>query len=213
VNWSCYILKRVRLRPNVASDFKSIAVTNVTHKYQWSEQAAVVLAEDHAEIDTLIAGLLSALDEGDKSAAFARLDVLWARLAVHIRAEHLCLFPTILGANFSDTSSGPTYQEAQRAIDQLRLDHEFFMRELGTSVNAIRNQDDASDHEVVNKQFREVRRSVVEIQTRLAKHNELEEHHVYKWVNVLLDETKRSALLTRIRRELENTPPRFSLGP
>ena len=155
------------------------------------EHAASVLADDHSEIDTLIGDLLSALDEGDKSKAFARLDLLWARLAVHIRAEHLCLFPSILEANFSDTGSGLTYQEAQRAIDQLRLDHEFFMRELGTTVNAMRNQQDASDHEAVSKQFREVRRSVVEIQSRLAKHNQLEENHVYKWVNVLLDEAER----------------------
>lgn len=173
------------------------------------EHAASVLADDHSEIDILIGDLLAALEEGEKSKAFARLDLLWARLAVHIRAEHLCLFPSILEANFSDTCSHLTFQEAQRAIDKLRLDHDFFMRELGTSVNAIRNQEDASDHEVVNKQFREVRRSVVEIQTRLAKHNELEEHQVYKWVNVLLDETKRSALVARIRRELGNTPPRF----
>jgi hypothetical protein len=37
----------------------------------------------------------------------------------------------------------------------------------------------------------------------------LEENHVYKWVNILLGETERSALLARIERELENTPPRF----
>ena len=174
------------------------------------EHAASVLADDHSEIDTLMGDLLSALDEGDKSKAFARLDLLWARLAVHIRAEHLCLFPTILKANFSDTGSGLTYQEAQSAIDQLRLDHEFFVRELGTTVNAMRHQLGVSDSELVSNLFREVRRSVVEIQTRLAKHNHLEENHVYKWVNVLLDEAQRSALMTRIRRELQNTPPRFS---
>jgi hemerythrin superfamily protein len=162
-----------------------------------------VLAHDHSEIDTLIGDLLAALEKGDQLQVFPRLDLLWARLAVHIRAEHLCLFPSILGANFSDTGSGPTYQEAQRVIDQLRLDHEFFMRELGTSVNSIRKQQDASDTEVL-------RRSVVEIQNRLAKHNELEENHVYKWVNILLDETELSVLVAGIKREIENIPPRFS---
>ncbi len=119
-----------------------------------SEQAATVLADDHSEIDILIADLLAALEEGEKTKAFARLDLSWARLAVHIRAEHLCLFPSILGANFSDTSSGLTYQEAERAIDQLRLDHDFFMRELGTTVKGMRNQQDASDNEFLSKQFR-----------------------------------------------------------
>ena len=173
------------------------------------EHAASVLAEDHSEIDILIGDLLAALEEGEKSKAFARLDLLWARLAVHIRAEHLCLFPSILEAKFSGTISGLTCQGAQRAIDQLRLDHEFFMRELGGAVNTMRNQEDASGHEAVSQQLREVRRSVVEIQSRLAEHNQLEENHVYKWVNVLLDEAQRSALVARIRRELENTPPRF----
>ena len=167
-----------------------------------SDQAASLLADDHSEIDILIGDLLSALEDGEKTKAFARLDLLWARLAVHIRAEHLCLFPTILGASFSNTGSGPTYQEAERAIDQLRLDHDFFMRELGTTVKTKRNHEDASGHEAVKKQLREVRRSVVEIQSRLAEHNRLEETYVYGWLNVLLDETERSALMARIRREL-----------
>ena len=175
------------------------------------EQAASVLADDHSEIDILIGDLLAALEEGEKSKAFARLDLLWARLAVHIRAEHLCLFPSILEANFSDTSSGPTYQEAQRAIDQLRLDHEFFMRELGTTVNTMRNHDNASDNEVISKQFREVRRYCCQIQSRLDEHNQLEENHVYKWANVLLGEAERSALTARITHELNNIPPRFKV--
>src|SRR5215211_1666372 len=99
------------------------------------ELPASMLTYDHSEIDILAGDLLVALEEGDKLEVFAHLDLLWARLAVHIRAEHLCLFPSILEANFSHTGSGPTYQEAQAVIDQLQLDHEFFMRELGTSVN------------------------------------------------------------------------------
>ena len=174
------------------------------------ELPASVLTDDHSEIDTLAGDLLAALEDGDKLKVFARLDLLWARLAVHIRAEHLCLFPSILEANFSDTGSGPTYQEAQGVIDQLRLDHEFFMRELGTSVNGMRKQQDASNDDAVRKQFRKVRRSVSEIQIRLAKHNQLEENHVYKWVNVLLDEAEQSVLVARIRSEIENIPPRFS---
>jgi hypothetical protein len=65
-------------------------------------------------------------------------------------------------------------------------------------------QENASD------QLREVHRSVVVIHSRLIKHNQLEENHVYKWVNVLLDEPERLALSARVKRELENIPPRFS---
>jgi hypothetical protein len=172
------------------------------------ELAASVLTDDHSEIDTLTGNLLGALEEGDTLKVFARLDHLWARLAVHIRAEHLCLFPSILEADFTIRSDGPQYQEVQSVIDQLRLDHEFFMRELGTSVNGIRMQENVSNREVF-KQFRELRRAVFEIQSRLVKHNQLEENHVYKWVNILLGKADRSALLARIKRELENMPPRF----
>ena len=76
--------------------------------------AASVLAGDHSEIDRLTVNSLAALEDGDKSKAFAALDLLWARLAVHIRAEHLCLFPTILSANFSHTGSGPNVSRSSK---------------------------------------------------------------------------------------------------
>ena len=167
------------------------------------ELTASVLAHDHSEIDILTGDLLAALREGDRLKVFARLDLLWARLAVHIRAEHLCLFPSILEADFTISSDGPQYQEVQSAINQLRLDHEFFMRELAATVKIMR-QENASE------QFREVHRSVVVIKSRLTKHNQLEENQVYKWANVLLGEAERLELADRVKRELENTPPRFS---
>ena len=167
------------------------------------ELPASVLAHDHSEIDTLTGDLLAALEEGDKLKVFPRLDLLWARLAVHIRAEHLCLFPAILEADFTIRSEGPQYQEVQSAIDQLRLDHEFFMRELGASINIMRQEN-------AFEQLRKVHRSVVVIHSRLTKHNHLEENHIYKWVNVLLGKAERPALAARVKRELENAPPRFS---
>ena len=162
-----------------------------------------MLAHDHSEVDTLIGDLLAALEEGDKLKVFVRLDLLWARLAVHIRAEHLCLFPSLLEADFTIRSDCPQYAEIHNAIDQLRLDHEFFMHELGASVKIMR-QENASDR------FREIHHSVLVIQSRLISHNQLEENHVYKWVDVLLSEAERVTLAARIKRELENVPPRFS---
>jgi hypothetical protein len=172
------------------------------------EQTASVLADDHSEIDTLIRDLMAALEEGNKSQAFARLDLLWARLAVHIRAEHLCLFPSILEANFTNRSSGLGYNEAHSAIDQLRLDHEFFMHELGTSITTMRPHANVSDKEATSN-LRYVQSSVLEIQSRLERHNHFEENHVYKWVNLLLGEAERLALSARIRDELVKMPPRF----
>src|SRR5437764_14237253 len=52
-----------------------------------------LLEEDHASLGGLIEELCAALDGSDVARSFALLDLVWARLAVHIRAEHLCLFP------------------------------------------------------------------------------------------------------------------------
>ena len=53
---------------------------------------------------------------------------MWARLAVHIRTEHLHLFPAI----------ARRVNAAERAIDRLRADHDFFMRELAQAIAILR---------------------------------------------------------------------------
>ncbi len=167
---------------------------------QHSQEAARALADDHSEVDKLLNKLLAALAQEDTAKSFELLDLLWARLAVHIRAEHLCLFPSILKA---------PHDEAKSAIDLLRHDHDFFMRELGAAVNTMCKLGTRSDHDVISKRLRDVRHSVVKIQSRLDTHNQFEENHVYKWVNVLLGEAKSSTLMARITHELENIPARF----
>ncbi len=182
---------------------------------QQPQDAADALAEDHSQVDKLIQKLLVTLDQKNQAQAFELLDLLWTRLAVHIRAEHLCVFPSILDAatvNFTGGSGTPKYDEAKRALDLLRHDHDFFMRELGTAVNTMRKQKTRFDHDVISKQLQDVRRSVVRVRSRLDTHNQLEENHVYKWIDVLLDEAERSALTARIRYEIEKIPPRFSSG-
>ena len=178
-------------------------------KNQKPQEVAGTLVDDHSELDKLIHRLLAALDQENRAESFELLDLLWARLAVHIRAEHLCLFPSILEVppvNFIG-SGIPNYQEAKSAIDLLRHDHDFFMRELGKAVNTLRKQGPQSDHDV---RLLDVRRSIVKVQSRLETHNQLEEDHVYKWVNVLLGEAKRSTLIARIIHEIENIPLRFN---
>ena len=101
-------------------------------------EAAGLMAADHATLDKLMDSLLAALDEGDRALSFERLDLLWACLAVHIRAEHLCLFPAILEtpqSKLTGSRGAPQYDEARNALDLLRHDHDFFMRELATAVN------------------------------------------------------------------------------
>ena len=176
-------------------------------------KAAGVLVEDHAQVGDLIHELLAALDDGDKAKSFELLDLLWARLAVHIRAEHLCLFPAILDApltSFTGTGDAPQREEAHNAINLLRDDHDFFMGEMATAVNNMRKHETVSDLGVINKMLLEVRRTVVGIETRLDTHNQLEENQVYRWADVMLSQTDRATLTARMRRELANLPPRFT---
>src|SRR5437763_10360911 len=114
------------------------------------------LEEDHRSLDTLVAQLCDALEECDVKGSFARLDLVWARLAVHIRAEHLCLFPALLDAARQPSTSAEDvacFDEAQSVINQLRLDHDFFMVELARAVNTMRAID-AQDSDAAKERLR-----------------------------------------------------------
>lgn len=87
-----------------------------------------ILSDDHEAVGELWNQLLTALHNDDAQTSYAKLDLLWARLAVHIRTEHLHLFP-VIAARVSD--AGP-------AIENLRADHDFFMRELAEAVGVLR---------------------------------------------------------------------------
>ncbi|MGB8506865.1 MAG: hypothetical protein WCD76_00535 [Pyrinomonadaceae bacterium] len=172
-----------------------------------------LLERDHEELDGVLGELFLALENGDKDESFARLDLLWARLAVNIRAEHLCLFPAILGAPpalLTGRGGAPRLEEAQSAIGVLRSDHDFFMHELAKAINLMRALKGIPNAGDIVKILREVRSIVISVKTRLGAHNQLEENQVYRWIDVLLNEAERFALDDRLRRELGNLPPRFT---
>lgn len=149
-----------------------------------------ILSDDHDAVDEVLKQLLTALQDGDVQTSHAKLDFLWARLAVHIRAEHLHLFPVI----------AERVSEAAPIIVNLRADHEFFMRELAEAVGILREETLAS-----------VLDTVREVEKRLTSHNEIEERQVYHWVGSVLTDSEQTALAARINAELEKRPPRFSL--
>jgi hypothetical protein len=172
-----------------------------------------VLLDDHSEVSGLIDELLATLDGGGKVQIFARLDLLWARLAVHIRAEHLCLFPFILDALVkpSDQSSinAPSAVHVRKVVERLREDHDFFMVELAKAVNAARELV-KGENEPSTDQILEIKQRVLAVRDRLEEHNQLEEEQVYLWPESLLSAEERAELRARMRREIENLPPRFS---
>ncbi|HEU4837488.1 MAG TPA: hemerythrin domain-containing protein [Pyrinomonadaceae bacterium] len=149
------------------------------------------LLDDHHAVSEVLKQLLTALDNKDVETSYARLDLLWARLAVHIRAEHLHLFPAV-------TARAPQLSEA--IVENLRDDHDFFMRELAQAIRTLREANDLAA----------VTDTVREIEKRLATHNEIEETQIYRWSSTILTEPEQLELLAKINGELENRPPRFS---
>ena len=110
------------------------------------------LSDDHRAVNEVLKQLLTALNEKDVETSYAKLDLLWARLAVHIRAEHLHLFPAVINrlTESIDHVVAPDLNEAQTIVDKLRADHVFFMRTLAHAVGILRElprQLDSADSE------------------------------------------------------------------
>ena len=55
-----------------------------------------LLGKDHKQLDRLLGAVRAALEGENCVEAFQTLDLFWARLAMHIRAENLHLFPSVL---------------------------------------------------------------------------------------------------------------------
>jgi hemerythrin superfamily protein len=158
-------------------------------------QAHERLSDDHEAVGEIFDQLLPALNARDMPVSLASLDLLWARLAVHIRAEHLHLFPAVI----------TRMNEAQSVVDRLRSDHDFFMRELARAIAILRELPQSDER------WNAVSEAVRGVEKRLVTHNELEETTIYPWATAMLTDSEQSDLVARINAELENRPPRFSL--
>lgn len=175
------------------------------------KQADSLLSHDHSELDQLLEQVFAAFGSEDPSRVLATLDYLWARLAMHIRAEHLHLFPTLLRKAAEPNSVEGTDAILSRLPDTisiLRSDHDFFVKELGKNVNCLRGQgSEKSEDPAVDRD--EIQWNLLTVAQRLEVHNELEEKEVYPLAQALLTSEEIAALLVSIRRELANIPPRF----
>ena len=166
------------------------------------------LVHDHVEVGDLLDKVIAALDERDVARSHATLDLFWARIAVHIRAEHLHLFPAILDGPSEGRENAPSVSEALRTIEELRRDHDFFMRQLSQAVAMTRSLLTTADPQLVEQQFKDIRSRIAVVQDRLAKHDRLEEEGIYLWTGNL-SQADQMSLAAGVQRELENMPPRF----
>jgi len=169
-----------------------------------------LLEADHQSLNSLLIEIDADINNPDISRIFAQVDRFWARLAVHIRAEHLQLFAVldkVPARLFSSRNGLPTADEAQELMARLRADHDFFMKELALVIKALRGvvgEEAARREAVVN-----VSERLRIIRQRLDRHNQIEEEEVYRWPSLLLEETALSELIDGLRHELRNLPPRL----
>jgi len=163
-----------------------------------------LLGSDHAELDELFGQVFTALDAANHNESFQTLDLFWARLAMHIRAEHLQLFPAIR----SIATDLAARDEINDLLGRLRHDHDLFMRELARAIKALRLVfyfgNEAETFEIV-------RQIITEVKQRLEIHNRLEEKQIYTLANensMQSDEVEN--LSVTIKKELDNYPRRFA---
>ncbi len=165
-----------------------------------------MLGNDHTELDALLEDTFAALAGGDHSAVFARLDYFWARLAMHIRAEHLHLFPAILHSQVEEQPVGEASIDV--LIEQLRVDHNFFMTELAGAVKTMREiLQNVIDDPL--PRLTEVKHRLKSVRIRLVVHNDIEEARVYPLMGTSLSRADSAEIYAEMKRELDNLPPRF----
>lgn len=168
-------------------------------------EARQLLSDDHRAVNAVLKQLLTALETRDVKASYSKLDLLWARLAVHIRAEHLHLFPTVTNRLAPDSS------RLQSVVEELRADHDFFMRELAHAVAILRELPAPLESREDVGRLDAVLHAVLEVENRLAMHNETEEEEVYSRTGTILTELEQIELAARINAELDHRPSRFSV--
>ena len=169
-------------------------------------QVSEQLIADHAAVGKVLKEVQGALLSSEVKTAYTKLDLFWARLAVHIRAEHLHLFPTVL-----DSFEGSSLDEAQTVILELRRDHDFFMHELARAIEITRKLSTVGEHPIPEEELNTVTNIVLGVEERLLGHNEVEENQIYRWATTLLNSEEQAKLANQITTELRKHPPRFTL--
>jgi len=161
------------------------------------------LENDHKELDILIDRTMAAIEAGDATETFANLDFFWARLGVHIRAEHLRLFPAV--RDVAQRSS--ELENIPEILGVLREDHDYFMTELARAMKAMRLVFSFGNEAETFAVVRELLQGVIE---RLKIHNEIEEQQIYTLTgDAFLEPAAAEELLSSVRAELGRYPNRF----
>ena len=171
------------------------------------------LEGDHKLIEEVLDDLVSLLEKQDINRAFELLDLFWTQLAVHIRAENVCLFPAITSAPreaFTKKKGLPPFDEVKTLIETLRADHTFFVDQVGQAMRKIRELMALPETPRVGLegQLEEIKTTMKALAERLRAHSELEQAKVYKWPELLLPPDQYQLLVQVVSGEIEKMPHR-----
>ena len=86
---------------------------------------------------------------------------------MHIRAEHLHLFPSVLNRAIEARrkhASQPSLAEAKTVVEQLRADHEYFMVQLGVAVEAMRGLLKSSEQFIIDEGINKVMNLILQLE-------------------------------------------------
>jgi len=204
------IAHRAAIKPRV----KHCATTRETYSTHGARHQIVqdkLLDHDHSELEGLLAEFFRALDRKDAGRGHDTLDLFWARLAVHIRAEHLHLFPALLHLPVGTTrpAGAPSPETVKAATDKLRQEHDFFMNEIFAGLKLLRKLPGLTNKPEIAGVFQSMRQRMSDVSERLHQHNEHEETLVYRWAENWLPRAELVILQDHMRKELAHLPPRF----
>jgi len=164
-----------------------------------------ILDQDHDELDTLFSDVFEALADGNCEQTYLKLDYFWARLAMHIRAEHLWLFPAVINIS---AGRSDRFAAVPAIITELRADHDFFIREIARAIKAMRLVFEWGNE---NETIEIVKTLLEQVQVRLIPHNQMEEDNIYPMVASELPPDEMSILIPSIMSELRKLPHRFRI--
>src|SRR6185295_4812469 len=88
----------------------------------------------------------------------------------------------------------PSLAQAQKVIEELRGDHEFFMQELASAIATLRDLLKNEDQLFAARKLKAIDAGIIAVGKRLAIHNLLEETEVYLWTRNLLSDAEQTAL-------------------
>jgi hypothetical protein len=214
-DWGISPRKRANLRNRELKKASEARLSGRERSLQGSRQGDEpmrFLNTEHQVMAELLKQLTGLLEKPDVLWAFEVLDFFWASLAVHIRAEHVCLFPAILNAprdRFAPADGAPSYTEAVAMVARLRSDHTEFMNDLAQAIKLMREILDHPD-ETDQARIDAVKEFIAHLTLRLGLHAELEEDRIYKWARILLMPPEFNELEKAVRHEIETLPGRFA---